>query len=116
MRPLAANIMRGQNDDTLLFLDCCIFFLDGDLNCQQAKLSPHCCNSLVVAHDCCGDYRHGLEAGKMIQLEIKGHDGEWSELLADSPTEAINELIEIIQREGVILALEWAQVKPHVEF
>lgn len=52
----------------------------------------------------------------MIQLEIKGHDGEWSELLADSPIEAINELIEIIQREGVILALEWTKVKPHAEF
>lgn len=52
----------------------------------------------------------------MIQLEIKGHDGEWSELLADSPIEAINELIEIIQREGAIFALEWATVNPCAEF
>lgn len=52
----------------------------------------------------------------MIQIAIKGFDGEWSELLADSPTEAINELIEIIQREGAILALEWSKVKPCAEF
>lgn len=110
-------LCEGKINDTYLFISRRILFLDANFDCQQAKFFPHSDNCFIVAIDCCSHNSDRLEKEKvMIRLEIKGQDGEWSELLADSPMEAINELIEIIQREGAIFALEWTKIKPHVEF
>lgn len=52
----------------------------------------------------------------MLQIQVKDQYGEWSEFISDSPMEALNELIDIVRREGAIAALEWAEMPEAKEF